>query len=241
MIILDCVQGEDIWFAARAGIPTSSNFGKIMYRNEKPSEDRAKVDFRELHGLKRIVGDDKVAFEAYFVQWAAQNKYIRSESADKYMKRLAGERITGKIDKRSFRSLSMDDGKEIEEEARNFYSMSCGQEVKTVGFCYKDEEKRLGGSPDFLVGEDGIGEIKCPEIETHVESLLRGTVPSVYYQQCQGNLMVTGRKWCDFVSYYEGLRPLIVRIPRDEEFIKALELHISKFNLNLDQMVEKIK
>jgi hypothetical protein len=67
----------------------------------------------------------------------------------------------------------------------------------------------LGYSPDGLIGDDGLIEIKCPQPKTHLRSLLTGEVPAEYYPQVQTGLAVAGRRWCDYISYSPGL-PLFV-------------------------------
>ena len=84
-------------------------------------------------------------------------------------------------------------------------------------------------------------EIKCPIMSTHVGYLLEGELPKDYFQQVQGQLLVTNRKWLDFISYYPSLKPLIVRVNRNEEFIKKLSIELELFCKKLDEIVEKIR
>lgn len=239
MITLEVEQGTPEWLQARLGIPTASQFSRIMYKNENPSVDDAKRAFREKYNLARIVGDDKAAFETYFEEWKAANQFVRSKSADKYMRRLAGERVSGSPAE-DFKGEYMERGNEVEAEARSFYAMSADYEITEVGICYRDDRKRYSCSPDGLVGDDGGVEIKSPAIETHVESLQLQVVPSQYYQQIQGNLFVTGRKWWDFFSYYPNLKPLKIRVMPDLAFHAALEVMLDNFCNDLDKLVEEI-
>ena len=158
----------------------------------------------------------------------------------KYLYQLAGERITGKTVE-SYQNQAMLTGIEREDEARNFYEMLRDCKIKQVGTCYPDEKKLCAASPDGLVGKDGLIEIKCPLIYTHVGYLLDNKLPADYFQQTQGQLFVTGRKWVDFVSYYPGLKPLIVRVTRDEKFIKALAVEIEISCKQIDEITEKIR
>lgn len=81
----------------------------------------------------------------------------------------------------------------------------------------------VGFSPDGLVGEDGMIEVKSPALETrHTRTVESQRCPDDYYPQCQGGLWVTGRQWCDFVSYYPSISVEIVRVERDEPFINRL-------------------
>lgn len=156
----------------------------------------------------------------------------------KYMYQLAGERIT-RVAEDSYQSPAMLRGIEMEAEARAFYEFTSGKEVKPVGFCLSDCE-RYGASPDGLVGEDGQLEIKCPSLAVHVGYLLEGKLPTDYFQQTQGQLFVTGRKWSDFISYYPGVKPLVIRITPDREFHKALKAELNSFCNELEQVVKRI-
>lgn len=161
-----------------------------------------------------------------------------SKQAQKYMYRLAGERITG-MPEETYQNAAMARGVEMEAEARAYYELTTGQTVEQVGFCVHDNG--FGCSPDGLVGEDGLIEIKCPSIAVHVGYLLDNKVPTDYFQQTQGQLLVTGRKWLDFVSYYPCMKPLVVRVDRDEVFISKLESELKKFVKQLEEVVERIR
>lgn len=163
-----------------------------------------------------------------------------SKQVDKYLAKLATERITGNRVK-GFESEDMLRGAEIEADALSFYEFSQGVEIRKIGFAFKDDNKRFGASPDGLVGEDGSLELKCPLAHTHVEYLIDNKLPTAYIVQVQGQLFVTGRKWVDFMSFYPGLRPLIIRVYRDEVLISKLEMALVKFCQDLDALVEKIR
>ncbi len=161
-----------------------------------------------------------------------------SKQAQKYMYRLAGERITG-IPEETYQNAAMQRGVELEAEARMFYEMTNDCKIEQVGFCLADGG--WGCSPDGLVNGDGLIEIKCPQIATHVGYLLDNKVPTDYFQQTQGQLLVTGRKWLDFISYYPAMKPLIVRVERDDGFIHKLEVELRVFCQQLEEIVNKIK
>ena len=196
MKIIDCVQGSPEWHAAKCGVPSASNFDKLLTADGKVSKQRTK-----------------------------------------YLYRLAGETITG-IPENGYQSEAMLRGQELEAEARELYQLITGQEVKQVGFC---QENGYGCSPDGLVGKDGLVEIKCPNMATHIGYLLEDKLPIEYFQQLQGQLFVTGRKWVDFFSYYPGLRPFPFRVERDEKFLKALEVELKTFCKELKEVVKRIK
>jgi putative phage-type endonuclease len=161
-----------------------------------------------------------------------------SKQAEKYLYRLAGERIIGKPAE-AFQSEAMARGIEMENEARLGYSITTGLNVDGVGFCVADEG--YGCSPDGFIGDDGLLEIKCPNIDTHVGYLIDDCLPTTYFQQVQGQLLVTGRKWCDFVSYYPGLKMLIVRVEPDKSFQEKLHGELVMFCHKLDTIVKQIQ
>ena len=164
-------------------------------------------------------------------------KGVPSKSAKTYLYKLAGEFVSGASEE-TYQSAAMIRGCDLECEARNLYNFITGRFVEEVGFCLKEG---FGASPDGLVGKDGLLEIKCPLISTQVSYLLDKSLPTAYIQQVQGQLLVTGRKWCDFMSFYPGLDPLIVRVERDEEFIGLLKIELKLFCAKLADTIEKIK
>lgn len=129
-------------------------------------------------------------------------------------------------------SSFMERGIQIEEEAADFYEFSKDVEARRVGFIVRDDGK-VGCSPDRLVGDDGLLEIKCPAAKTHVGYLL-GNVAEDYRCQVQGQLYVSEREWCDVLSYCPGLPPALVRVERDKEFIAALSSCVNAFVGKLD-------
>jgi predicted phage-related endonuclease len=163
-----------------------------------------------------------------------------SKQRQKYMYALAAERIAG-VTENGYESEAMKRGKEMEAEARAMYELMTGLTVEQVGVCYPNEEKPYGCSPDGLVGKDGCLEIKSPTSPVHVGYLLNGTLPVDYFQQVQGQLLVTGRKWCDFFSYYPALPPLLIRVKPDEKFLKALMIELEVFCKELDEIETKLR
>lgn len=163
-----------------------------------------------------------------------------SKQRDQYLYQLAGERITG-MPEESYQSVAMLRGKEIESEARQFYEIIKEVEVKEVGFCLADGRFKYGASPDGFVGADGCLEIKSPMMAKSVSYIIDGGLPSLYFCQVQGQLLVTGRKWVDFLSYHKGLRPHIIRVEPHLEFQSKLKLELEKFCIELEDIVNKIK
>jgi len=162
-----------------------------------------------------------------------------SKQAIGYLYTLAAERIAG-VRENSYTSAAMQDGIDREEESRLVYSMLREVEVEQVGFCLHDSGL-YGCSPDGLVGKDGLVELKNPGGKVAIEYLVDDKLPTAYVQQVQGQLFVTGRKFCDFVSYFPGLPTLIVRVERDGVFLARLEKQLITFCYKLDEVCEQIK
>lgn len=145
-----------------------------------------------------------------------------SKSAEPYMFELLGELLMARpMDAPSFPWMQR--GHDLEADAANWYALQSDVEPRIVGFCTTDDG-RIGASPDRLVGDDGLLEIKCPAPDTHVRYLLfpdKG-VDDAYRVQVMGQLFVTERAWCDVVSYHPELPSVIVRVERDEEYIAKL-------------------
>ena len=198
MKIIECEQGSRQWLEARAGIPTASEFSKILTPGGKPSA-----------------------------------------SADGYMHGLLAERIMGKP---RFQVVSewMERGSQLEADAAEFYRFQRDCEITRVGFVTNDEGT-IGASPDRLVGEDGLLEIKVPAEHTHVYYLLSGSGASVdkeYKVQVMGQLWVTGRKWADVLSFHPDMPPALFRVERDEEYIERLAKAVSEFSARLEGLAE---
>ena len=158
-----------------------------------------------------------------------------SAQSEGYMNTLLAEWMTGA--KQSIKQTEwMARGVELEPEARLAYEIMSGNEVQEVGFCFKDDSKLVGCSPDGLIGDDGMLEIKCPAPGTHVGYMLKAKLPTTYVQQVQGQLWVAGREWADFVSYSPDMDSVIIRVEKDEKFHEALDELIGKF---INTMLEK--
>ena len=153
-----------------------------------------------------------------------------------YMAQLIAERLTG-TPAESYTNAAMQHGTETEPEARSAYEFYQGVNVKEVAFVPHPKIDQAGCSPDGLVGDDGLTEIKCPNTATHLETLLGQAVPSKYDAQMQFQMACTGRQWCDFVSYDprmpENMRLFIKRVARDDKRIAELESEIAAFLLEM--------
>lgn len=140
--------------------------------------------------------------------------------------------------KDSFATAAMRRGLEQEPESRRYYSMIRNEPVTEVGGCLSDCE-RFWSSPDGLVGEDGVLELKNLDPEAHVEHLYYGTLPDEFKVQVHAHLVVTGRKWCDLLAYLPGAPPLLVRTEPDE-FTDKLRVCLEKFSVQFEEVKAKI-
>jgi putative phage-type endonuclease len=162
----------------------------------------------------------------------------------KYKVRLVAERLT-QTAAESFSNAAMEWGVEQEQFACIEYESATNQFVDKTGFWLHPEIKFLGVSPDRLVGAEGLIEVKCPNTTTHLGYLFEGKIPTDYYKQIQCQLWVTGRQWCDFVSYDPRLpkrnQLLIVRTERDESLIKEMEAETLKFLDEVESLIIKLE
>lgn len=160
-----------------------------------------------------------------------------------YVGELIAERLTGAAVER-FQNSLMRHGTEQEPEARALYEFFHGVTVEPVGFVEHPSIAMAGASPDGLVGDDGLIEIKCPATSTHVDTLLAQAIPEEYVKQIDWQMACTGRRWTDFVSYDPRLPPhmamFVCRRERDEAAITALEDAARAFLAEIDAKVDAL-
>ena len=192
--IINCEQGTEDWFIARAGIPTASKFSTVMAKGE-------------------------------------------GKTRAKYMRQLAGEIITGKP-MESFSNAHMERGHVMEPEARDLYSFATDTVPEQVGFI---RNGRKGCSPDSLVGDNGMLEIKSKLPDLLIECIERGDFPPEHRAQCQGALWVAEREWIDIVVYWPEMPVFIKRAYRDEKYISELSKAVDTFNDELWRLVERVR
>jgi hypothetical protein len=161
-----------------------------------------------------------------------------SASAPKYMCQLLAERMTG-LPTESYESEFMTRGSALEAAAATAYELEMDCDTTKVGFVM-DDSRRWGCSPDRLVGEDGLLEIKCPTPPVHISAML-GLETDNHVIQCQGQLWVTGRKWVDLMHYSPDLPPVIYRVERDEEYIAELAYAVQRFCQSLETAWESLQ
>ena len=173
----------------------------------------------------------------------ARTKTGFSASRATYRAQLVCERLTG-LPQDSFSSPAMDWGREQEANARAAYEFETSRTVDLVGFVQHPSYSMAGASPDGLIGQDGLIEIKCPQTSTHIETLLGKAVPGRYVAQMQWQMACTGRQWCDFVSYDPRLPgPLqlaIYRMERDPAHIEDLNRAVGEFLAEVESIIEQL-
>jgi len=160
-----------------------------------------------------------------------------------YVVELVVERLT-QLPAPKVVTTAMHWGTEQEPAARAAYERATDRIVEETGFVAHDT-LMAGCSPDGLVDWDGLIEIKCPwSTANHIETLLNG-MPSDHIPQVQGQMWITGREWCDFVSYDPRmpaeLQLHVQRIPRDEAFIADLERRVTSFLAEVGTQVEALR
>lgn len=174
----------------------------------------------------------------------ARTKTGYGASRANYMAELIAERLTG-VPAEKFTNAAMAWGVENETHARGEYAIKNGVIVDEVAFINHPLIPMSGASPDGLIGEIGLVEIKCPNTSTHIDTLLGGKVPEKYHTQMMWQMACTGRQWCDFVSFDPRLpkeMQLFVRtVERDAAMISILEEQVEEFIAELDAKVNDLR
>lgn len=160
-----------------------------------------------------------------------------SKTRATYLRKLAGEIITGEP-MENFTNVHTERGHTMEPDARNYYALVTGNTPKQVGFIRSGDK---GGSPDSLIGEDGLLEIKTALPHILIGYIEADEFPSEHVAQCQGNLWVSGRQWLDLVVYWPKMPTFIKRIERDPVYIAKLTKAVAEFNAELDALVARVK
>ena len=173
----------------------------------------------------------------------AKTKTGPGASRANYLAQLVTERLTG-TPTEGFQSPAMTWGIEQEAAARAAYSARMGVLVDEVDFV-DHPTMQAGASPDGLVGEDGLIEIKCPNTSTMLEYLEDRTIPQKYRLQMQWQLAVTGRDWCDFVAFDprlpEHLQLLVIREPRNTDLVVEITHEVNRFLAEVERKVAFLK
>lgn len=206
MRIIDCEQGSRLWLEARAGIPTASNFHRILTA-KRLTLSAAREDYLGELLAERALGPRDEEDEFAGSRWVERGKALEPEARRHYAFQTD----------RSVQTVGF-----------------VGRRVSMAGI-HDPQAYDVGCSPDGLVGEDGGLELKVPAPHTHIAWLAQKRVPPKHVLQVQGALWVTGREYWDFMSYHEKLPPLIVTSEPDPKVQAALDEVMPAFCAELEQ------
>ncbi len=198
IIYRDVIQGTSEWAELRCGIPTASQFHRIITPNGEPSK-QSEVYLYELIA-ERILREPTVGYTSHW----------------------------------------MDRGSDLELEAVNYYEFLNDCSTEKVGFILNDA-KTAGASPDRLVGDPGLLEIKVGKPSTHIGLLLKsGKAYEEHRIQTQGQLLISERDWNDLLAYNPGLPPALYRATREEPFLKMMNTALQTFCEVLEAQYQSI-
>ena len=174
----------------------------------------------------------------------AKTKTGPSAARKNYVADLVAERLTGEA-REGFSNAAMQWGTDMEPQARAAYEFLHDASVQEVGFIDHPTLAMAGCSPDGLVGENGMVEIKCPNTATHIDTLLSGNIAGKYLKQMQFQMACSGRAWCDFVSYDPRLpvemQLFVQRVDRDGAAIVDIERAVGEFLAEVDETVAALR
>jgi len=161
-----------------------------------------------------------------------------------YMAQLIAERLTG-TPADNYTNAAMQWGTEQEPAARAAYEFYRDMQVTEVGFILHPSISDSGASPDGLVGNHGLVEIKCPNTATHIDTLLSGSIHGKYIKQMMWQMACTGRNWCDFVSYDPrmpaNLCMFVKRVELNEAVINEMESEVLYFMEEMNKKLEQLR
>ena len=221
MIRYDCPQRSEEWDRLRLGIPTSSAFHRIVKGGTAYRCPACRVEYETKRKKCGECGELVVPFE--ILKPSAQ--------AEGYMHKLLAEWYFGaplEDPETQYQSAWMERGQALEDQAVKSYEFETGREAEKVGFISTDDGM-IGCSPDRLVGDDGILEIKCPSPAIHMGYMLKRSVDSDYWAQIQGQMLIAGRAWVDIESYCPPFPTVIIRVPRDDQYASLLVVQLAEF------------
>lgn len=246
----DVIQGTDEWHDQRRGIVTASVVGKLIARRTLTGIDYpcpecgAAPDTPCLSKVRRG-GETSAPIKSLHPGRAEAARHsdtrtvlevARGDDATGLTAQLVAERITGYTDP-NYVSDDMLRGIDDEPRARERYAEHFERTVTEVGFLLRKETTwQLGYSPDGLVDDDGLIEIKAPRAKAHLRTILDDQVPDQYIAQCQAGLLVSGRAWLDFVSYCGGMPMWTKRIYPDPAWHQAIVAACEQFEATAAQM-----
>jgi hypothetical protein len=241
----ELVQGSDEWHDQRRGLVTASVVGRLVTygppdpvsvacptceaRPNNPCVSKARKEPTAIKSIHPARAEHAAGRPPVFE--IADNETSRGLIAT-----LIAERITGWTED-VYMTSDMWRGVEAEPYARDAYS-ACYSKAREVGFMLRTEDGwQIGYSPDGLVGDDGLIEIKAPRAKTHLRTILADEVPAFNMAQLQAGLLVSGRAWIDFVSYVGGMPLFVKRVTPDADWFEAITAACIAFETTAAQTV----
>ncbi len=171
-------------------------------------------------------------------------KLASNDKARVYLYKKAAERITGRIEEDGYQSPKMERGHIEEEQAFELYSERYEKAKKCAFITRTTSDFTIGYSPDWLVGDDGLGECKSRDAHHQIKTMVLNVrpennrcVPDDYVIQCQTGLFVTQRNWIDFVSYSNGLPMAVIRTTPIPEYQEAIKEAVTEFEILIQRTV----
>lgn len=223
-------QRSEEWYEQRRGIVTASVVGQLITTRKLSAIDYpcpeceapAQNPCRGKKGQEITTKHTARADEARRGNTTPILEVASNDDSRRLTEKLVAERITGQIHQ-TFVNDDMYRGIVCEPIARDYYAKYRETTVEEVGFMLLERDGvKLGYSPDGLVGEQGLCEIKCPRQHTHMRTVISGTVPAEYMAQLQCGLLVSGREWIDFVSFVGGMKLYVKRVFPDPRWQKVI-------------------
>lgn len=247
--VLDVDQRSPEWYAARCGIVTASVVGKLLTVGSPGPIDytcdecgaqggeacisrsrKTPTPIKTMHDARTTTATTYAKIAPPVIEVA------NNDTARGVIGALVAERITGLVEP-TFTTDDMMRGIEHEPYARDIYSGHYQQAVECGFMRYEGDGWTLGYSPDGLVADDGLVEIKCPRAKGHVATILADEVPPFYMAQLQAGLLVSGRKWIDYVSFCAGLPLFVKRVLPDPAWHEAIVAACRNFETTAAEMV----
>lgn len=245
----DLEQGSDAWLAARLGMVTASTVGQLLEVTSigageydcptcmaEPNEPCISVAKGKTGALKTM---HPARTEAARQSGATRVQPAVSDFSKRLTLLLVCERITGVSDFREqYVSNDMLSGQLDEPLAREVYSGHYAEAVE-CGFMVRDDWGfKIGYSPDGVVGDDGLIEVKSPRAKEHLRTILADEVPDRYMPQCQTGLLVSGREWIDYLSFYGGMPLYRKRVYPDPQWAEAIINAVDAFEQTAAEMTK---
>lgn len=160
----------------------------------------------------------------------------KSDQAGKYINQLIGEQITGQSGDAFKGNFHSDRGKEFEQEAADWYSMTYEVELTKVGFCTTDDGL-VGCSPDYFIGDDEMLEIKTGIPSVMIEYCLNEKLEQKHRPQTQSGLYVTGRSKITTLLYHPFMKPIVIPATRNLPYIISMETMLGDFHKKMQERI----